>query len=94
MKTIRKDDRTADQLMTHTVLITATDRFMSGWGHAKNGDSKCAWACKPDHADKVFEWVKSRSEMYNVKIVYDDWHPEDAAHVHIYVVHDQHNALK
>ena len=26
------DDRTEEQKKTHTTLITATDKFMSGWG--------------------------------------------------------------
>jgi hypothetical protein len=89
---IRQDDRTPEQKKTHTILITATDKFLSGWGQARGGLSKCAWACKPEHADKVFNWVQKRSEMKYVNYNTGKWYPR-AAHVHIYVVNEGHNAL-
>ena len=93
MKTTRIDDRTPEQKKTHTYLITATDKFMSGWGQAANGLSKCAWACKPEHWEKVYYWVNSRSEMKYVSLnTSGKWYP-DAAHVHIYVVDEDHPAL-
>ncbi len=92
---IRQDDRTKEQMQTHTTLITATDKFMSGWGKAKNGLSKCAWACKPEHADKVFDWVQNRSDMRYVNMNYSgNWYPKNAAHLHIYVVNEGHPALR
>ena len=91
--TERIDDRTAEQKKTHNWLITATDKFMSGWGQARNGNSKCAWACLPEHADKVLQWVESRSEMKYVNVTNRPWYPRNAAHVHIYVVEDGHPAL-
>lgn len=90
--TIRQDDRTPEQKLTHTWLITATDRFMSGWGGARGGASKCAWACKPEHASHVLDWVRSRSEMKYVNSTNGAWYPR-AAHVHIYVVEDGDTAL-
>ena len=36
---IFQDDRTPEQKKTHTLIVLATDRFMSGWGMAKNGVS-------------------------------------------------------
>ena len=94
METIREDDRTPEQKKTHTVLITATDKFLSGWGMAKNGTSKCAWACKPEHASKMFDWVVQRSDMKYVNINYTGkWHPK-AAHVHIYVADEDHPAIR
>ena len=90
----RQDDRTTEQKTTHTWLVTATDRFMSGWGKAKNGLSKCAWACKYEHLDKVEAWVKGRSEMKYVNVVHGKWYPRNAAHVHIYVVNENHRALQ
>lgn len=90
---IREDDRTPEQKKTHTHLITATDRFMSGWGKCKNGNSKCAWACKPEHWEKVFKWVKNRSEMRYVNLVIGKWYPKNAEHVHIYVVNEGHRSL-
>ena len=95
MKTIIEDDRTDDELKSHIWLVTATDKFMSGWGAAAGGLSKCAWACKSfGDATRVYDWVKGRSEMKYVNIKTSSrWHPQ-ACHVHIYVVKDNHPALK
>ena len=90
--TIREDDRTPEQKVTHKWLITATDKFLSGWGKAEGGLSKCAWACKGEDVDKVEKWVRSRSEMKYVNVVMGKWYPK-AAHVHIYVVNEGHPAL-
>lgn len=79
------DDRTPEQLKTHTVLVTATDCFMSGWGGARGGASKCAWACEPKDMQAVYKWVSNRSEMKYVNVTAGKWRPR-AAHVHIYVV--------
>jgi len=92
------DDRSEEQKRTHTILITATDSFMSGWGEATNGFSKCAWACRPDQDwKKVYDWVKSRSDMKHVKVRFKPWNPVIGfmltQHVHIYVVDDNHPAL-
>jgi len=90
----RIDDRTPEQKQTHTVLITATDKFMSGWGKASQGASKCAWACRSDQDwRKVLDWVENRSEMKYVNVnTSGKWYPK-AAHVHIYVVDDNHPAF-
>ena len=91
---MRTDDRTKEQKDSHTVLITATDKFMSGWGKARNGKSKCAWACKPEHVNQVLAWVESRNEMKYVNVNYTGkWYPK-AAHVHIYVVNEDHPAIR
>ena len=90
---IRKDDRTPDQQKTHTALVTATDKCLSGWGQAEKGLSKCAWACKPKHFDKVFKWVQNRSDMKYVRYQVKDWYPKNCVHLHIYVVDDNHPAL-
>ena len=90
----RADDRTPEQKKTHTVLIVATDKFLSGWGGAAGGLSYAAWACKPEHQGKVFDWVSSRGEMRRVRIVADPYYPGPAcAHLHIYVVNEGHNSL-
>lgn len=92
--TIRTDERSADQKRTHTVLVTATDRFMSGWGGARGGASKCAWACRPEHAKEVFDWVSARDEMKYVNVVYSGrWYPV-AARVRIYVADIGHPAIR
>ena len=91
--TIRIDDRTVEQKITHSWLVTATDRFMSGWGPASGGNSKCAWACRDKDVDVVFDWVKARDEMRYVNATNNPWYPRNAKHVHIYVVTDDHPAL-
>ena len=92
---IVNDERTREQRMTHTVLITATDKSMSGWGRAKGASSKAAWCCRPEHADAVFEWVSSRKEMKRVNENNENWRPDPTgtAHVSYYVVEYNHPAL-
>jgi hypothetical protein len=85
----RTDDRLSDDYKTHRTLVTATDKFMSNWGGLV---SKCAWACRDEHVDKVLRWVHNRPEMKYVNTHYDDWRPS-ADHVHIYVVKENHPAL-
>ena len=91
---IRQDDRTVEQKKTHTVLVTATDKFMSGWGQAKDGLSMCAWACEPKHYDKVFKWVSNRNEMKHINYHINNWDPKNCKHLHIYVVSENHPALQ
>lgn len=92
---IKQDDRTAEQKKTHLWGVVARDRFMSGWGGARGGASRCAWACGPDvNPDRVFNWVRSRKEMLYVNMVdlarYQP--PPGTAHFHIYVVNPGHPA--
>lgn len=82
---IFEDDRTEEQKKTHSVLIAATDSFLSGWGSAEGGASMCAWAVKPEDADDMEYWVEKRSDMKRVRRVGRDWKPYKAAHAHIYV---------
>lgn len=92
---MRIDGRTKEQKKTHTVLVTATDKYLSGWGLTKNGLSKCAWACEPKDYKKVFEWVKSRNDMNYVSVNFSgNWYPKNTKHLHIYVVTDGHRALR
>ena len=89
------DDRTEEQKKSHTMIVLATDRFMSGWGPAKNGASYAGWACKPEDWQKVFDWVSSRSEMLRVRLVANNYraNPQYCAHCHIYVVGENHPSL-
>jgi hypothetical protein len=86
------DRRTPENLETHCVLVVARDIYLSSWGPP--GSSICAWACKPEDADKVFEWVDGRNEMKNVRFKKEDYKPRNAGHFSIYVVHDTHRSLK
>lgn len=95
MKTTIQDNRTPEQRKTHVWGIVAKDRFMSGWGGAAGGASRCAWACHPDvNTDRVFNWVKSRSEMRYVNLVDLRTYrpPAGTAHFHIYVCDPGHPA--
>jgi len=82
---IVNDRRTPEQMKTHRWLVTATDKFMSGWGHASGGLSKCAWACETHmEAATCYDRIKARGDMKYVNIRCTPWHPR-AAHVSIYV---------
>jgi len=89
------DKRTDEDRATHPILIVGTDRFMSGWGGASNGASYAAWACRPEHADRVLSWVEARSEMSRVREVSANYRPSSryCAHLSIYVVDDGHPVL-
>ena len=91
----RIDDRTKEQKTTHNALVVGTDRFLSGWGEARDGFSYAAWACRTGDVDKVFNWVKNRSDMDRVRLVYDPYYPNPnlCAHLHIYVVNEGHPSL-
>ena len=89
----KKDDRTPEQYKTHYLAVVARDKFMSGWGGAKNGASRCAWACGPDvDIDKMERWVRNRSEMKYVSVVDLRTYrpPAGTAHFHIYVANKNH----
>lgn len=92
---IKEDDRTPEQKQTHTVLVKGRDSFLSGWGMAETGYSVAAWACKPDDMFKVDRWVRDRGDMQYVAIVDDTYKPpRSTAHYHIYVVKENHPALR
>lgn len=70
---------------------------MSGWGGATGGASRCAWACHPDvNTDRVFDWVKRRSEMTFVNLVDLSTYraPRGTTHFHIYVCDPGHPATR
>lgn len=94
---IRQDDRTPEQRKTHQWAIVARDKFMSGWGEAKNGASRCAWAVPNEFIhdgrfDRLERWVRNRSEMVYVNVVKLDTYkpPSGTAHFHIYVADASH----
>lgn len=92
---IKVDDRTPEQKKTHRWAVVARDKFMSGWGQASAGASRCAWACAPEvNTDRVFNWVKARSEMRYVSLVDLTTYrpPSGAAHFHVYVCDKDHVA--
>jgi hypothetical protein len=92
-----EDDRTPEQRLTHRWGVVAKDRFMSGWGEAARGASRCAWACHPEaNIDRLENWVRNRSEMRYVNVVNLDTYrpPRGTAHFHIYVANPDHPGLR
>lgn len=90
-----KDDRTEEQKLTHRWAVVGRDRFMSGWGGAEGGYSRCAWACGPGVSlDRVENWVRRRSDMQYVNLVDLNTYrpPRSTAHFHIYVCDTDHPA--
>jgi hypothetical protein len=95
MKT--QDDRTLEQKKTHRFAVVALDKYMSGWGGAKGGKSRVAWACAPDvDIEKVRQWVASRPEMKYVNVVdLSRYRPsKGTAHFQIYVCGKGHRAVE
>ncbi len=92
-----EDRRTEEQKLTHRLAIVARDTCLSGWGGARGGTSRCAWACHPDvNTDRVFNWVRSRSDMQRVALVDLDTYrpPSGTAHFSIYVCNPDHIGAK
>ena len=89
-----QDDRTEEQKKTHSVLYGGVDLFLSSWGPPAHlgVKSRAYWACEPEHADRVRWWVSSRSDLEQIQEGRPRWHKNDW--VHIYVVGDEHPALK
>ena len=89
-----KDDRTDDQQETHTVIIAGRDINLSRWGRGKTaGGSTAAWACTPENARAVIDWVDARGDMTNVRETTERSLSRVRGLVHIYVVGENHHAL-
>ncbi len=89
-----QDERTAEQKKTHNCLIIGTDSFLSGWGRAEGGVSYAAWACRECDCQKVENWVRNLSDMKRVRLVIGKWYPKGRGHAQIYVVNENHHALR
>lgn len=89
-----KDDRSEEQKKTHVLAVVATDKGMSGWGGARGGISRCAWSFDPNavNSDRLFNWVKSRSDMSHVNLIdLRDYRPNRrTSHFHIYICNPGH----
>jgi len=64
---------------TNKRYITTTDKFMSGWGHAKNKINKLVFECKDlNQALIVFDNAINRSDQKNVNILtYKPYYKKD-----------------
>ena len=95
---ITQDDRTDEQKRTHYLAVVMRDKFMSGFGEAKGGASRCAWAFDPSKviSYRVANWVRNRSEARYVNLVDLRTYraPRGTAHFHIYVCGPDHAAAK
>ena len=94
---IKQDDRTEEQKKSHVWGVVAKDKFMTGWGHAANGASRCAWAYETHgQARKGLEWVEGRKEMRYVSLVDLRTYraPRGTAHFHVYVANSDHASLQ
>lgn len=80
---------TEAEKITHRWGVVAKDRFMSGWGDAAGGASRCAWACKPEDLHECEKRIRDRKKMLYVNIVDLNAYrpPRGTAHFHIYVNH-------
>jgi hypothetical protein len=92
----QQDDRTPEQKKTHQWAVVAKGKFMSGWGGAEGGDSRCAWATETHaNAERIRDLVAKRSEMRYVRIVHLKRYraPRGTVHFHIYVANPGHPSL-
>jgi hypothetical protein len=63
MNTTTIDDRSNEQKNTHVWGVVAKDKFMSGWGGASGGTSRCAWAVPAGSSlERVYNWVAARKD--------------------------------
>ena len=93
----REDDRTAEQRKTHRIAVVGRDTFLSGWGGARGGYSRAAWACGPGvDVNRVERWVRARGDMKYVNAVNLDTYrpPRGTAHFHVYVCDVGHVAAR
>ena len=81
-----KDDRSEDQMATHTVLVAARDTSSFAIdATSRYGGSTAVWACIPEDADLLFDYVHSRSEMKRVRFTSVENLEKIKGMVHIYV---------
>jgi len=93
---VRKDDRTPEQRATHRWAVVGRDTFMSGWGEARGGYSRAAWAAPEDaNFTRLEDWVRRRGDMQYVTVVdLRTYRPRrGTAHFHIYVAGPDHPAF-
>lgn len=94
---IYEDDRTDEERVTHRKAVVMRDKFLSGWGGARGGYSRAAWAIPNDGSvdvGKVYNWVKSRGDALYVSTVDLKTYrpPRGTVHFHVYVVDKDHPA--
>ena len=90
------DDRTQDERVNVlTYMVGGIDRTLSGWGGAEGGRSFAFWACRPEDAEKLWDWIDQRSDLRYVRSYGATCAVRLRArdHCHVYAVRDGHPAL-
>ena len=71
-----QDRRTPEEVAATVGFIVATDRFMSGWGHAP-GRSLFAVPFRAwEDVEKIRQWLDARPEMLRVRVVGKHYRPK------------------
>lgn len=82
------DRRTRDQRKTHIWAVVARDNFLSQWGLAEGGVSRCCWATDDEtKLPEIKRMIEGRKEMRYVSIVNLKMYrpPKGTSHFSIYV---------
>lgn len=89
-----QDERTEQEKKTYNILISASRRYRGRYANDQKSH-KFGWACENiQHANKVFKWVKNRSDMKLVKLHLDKvWNPKKGDVVSIFKVNKYHPAV-
>lgn len=85
---VKQDDRTPEQKQTHYWGVVMRDSFMSGWGGARGGYSRCAWAYPTlEEAERNEPRIRQRRDAQYVRVVdLRTYRPgRTTAHFHIYL---------
>lgn len=84
MSMIIQDRRTPEIRETPHKLVVMRDAVLSPNPH-NGGPSYAGWACSDEQVSEVVEWVSSRSDARNVRVVDSDYVPKGKGHFSIYV---------
>ena len=81
----KEDDRTPEQKRDLPFIVLMTDTFMSGWDCRGGRPNYAGWACSSKKLRDCEEWVRSRCDSKNVRVVGADYKPPSRVDCHIYV---------
>jgi hypothetical protein len=94
------DDRTTEQLKTHTFIVGGLDPFMSGWGESP-AKSYAYWATRPEYSRNVEQWVRNNKGLKNVCVTTTkalmlklSKKTTGKNHIHVYMVETGHPSLR
>lgn len=62
------DRRSPEQADEMTAAVVATDLYET---RERGAPDYCAWACKPDDLERVFDWVERRGDMRRLRPIQD-----------------------